>query len=62
MIQNEAAKRLAASFCIVPGDNQDMSCSYTGDNPRNIQGITNGHSLQVAAMPINHAPVLQHGG
>lgn len=33
------AKRLAASFCIVPSDIQDMSCSYTGDNPRNIQGI-----------------------
>mgnify|MGYP006990130881 CR=1 FL=1 len=30
----EAAKRLAASFCIVPDDIQDMSCSYTGDNPR----------------------------
>ncbi len=35
--QNEAAKRLAASFCIVPDDIQDMSCSYTGDNPRNVQ-------------------------
>lgn len=40
--QNEAARRLAASFCIVPDDIQDMSCSYTGDNPRNVQDKVNG--------------------
>ena len=36
-MQNEAAKRMAASFCIVPNDIQDMSYPYMGDNPRNIQ-------------------------
>jgi hypothetical protein len=34
--QSEAAKRLAASLCFVPDDIHDMSCSYTGDNPRNV--------------------------
>ena len=37
-MQNEAAKRMAASFCIVPNDIQDISYPYTGNNPRNIQG------------------------
>lgn len=36
----EAAKQLAASFCTVTDDIQDMSCSYTGDNPRDVHGRT----------------------
>ena len=32
-----AAKRLAASFYIVPDVLQNMPCPYTGDNPRNVQ-------------------------
>ena len=37
IMQNEAAKRMAASFYIVSGVLLDMSYSYINDNPRNIQ-------------------------